>query len=503
MKPLARRMLWTLCLAILVIAAGVAAAVTWWPRAPRGTLPDSVPASWDAFRTSPGHRVHVDKGGVECRDCHDVEHEGFKNPGTAMCRKCHAKETTLGHHGGTAELATDCTTCHVFAPDKQPEACIDCHRDTHGKSQAVTTHATADCMKCHRLHESPSTVTTACAECHEERAPAHAAAADATCSSCHAQPAGPHPAGHDKCSGCHQPHDFKAGGESACMRCHGEKTTLAAAQVPAHAVCTSCHTPHDPASAASSCAGCHAGVHVEHGKAPAASACVTCHAPHRDDPKQIATSCTSCHGKVAAFDTGAHAGGITCERCHQPHEFSRLDRRAICARCHERQVQLVSTNAGHALCDSCHGAAPQHTPTKAPACGSCHQKELATITPGHETCQRCHDPHAGQPTPTCATCHATESAGPHGSIKGGCQDCHRAHGPAGLASPPACTTCHTQSNLPALHAASGHTNCASCHATPHAPPKADRATCTGSCHADKRDHQPGAAACTGCHVFRR
>jgi hypothetical protein len=36
----------------------------------------------------------------------------------------------------------------------------------------------------------------------------------------------------------------------------------------------------------------------------------------------------------------------------------------------------------------------------------------------------------------------------------------------------------------------------------HFPPRADRATCTGSCHADRRNHQPDAKICTGCHVFR-
>jgi hypothetical protein len=75
---------------------------------------------------------------------------------------------------------------------------------------------------------------------------------------------------------------------------------------------------------------------------------------------------------------------------------------------------------------------------------------------------------------------------------------------AGPATPPGCATCHDKAKLPGLHGVAAHGSgaCATCH-TPHGPPRSDRATCTGSCHADKRTHQPDAAVCKGCHLFRR
>ena len=265
-------------------------------------------------------------------------------------------------------------------------------------------------------------------------------------------------------------------------------------------ICTSCHTPHDPTRAAVACVRCHQDIQVEHG---AQGACVTCHEPHGADPTIVAVSCTSCHAKVAVFDTAAHAGGITCEGCHKPHQFAGLDPKALCENCHARETTLVAANKGHADCTSCHGAQVAHTPAPPAACGTCHAAEAKSAPAGHQRCVGCHEPHAGQPVANCATCHANKTAGPHATIPGGCETCHRPHGPSGVAAPPGCKTCHAPSALPALHAAAGHSECASCHVSSHEPPRADRGTCTGSCHLDKRDHQPGAQVCTGCHVFRR
>lgn len=518
MTPVARRVVWSLVAAVVILGAGVAALVTFWPRGPQGVPPQLVPAAWAQYRTSPGHAFHVSQGKAECRDCHDVERDGFKSPGTDVCKKCHVKESARAHLGGPGLAATSCLTCHQFAPGLPAPTCIGCHAKPEGDLSAVVQHATAECTKCHRPHDNPSIVPADCASCHDERATKHgehagskgcldchgahrpATAATVACSSCHAQPAGPHPAGHDSCIGCHQPHDFVAGGEQACIRCHGEKTTLAANVAPAHAICTSCHTPHDPARAATACVRCHQDIQVEHG---AQEACGTCHTPHGDDAAVVAVSCTSCHAKVAVFDTAAHAGGVACEGCHKPHHFAGLSEKALCGNCHARETTLVATNAGHADCRSCHGAEVAHAPAPPVACGTCHPAEEKSAPAGHQRCVGCHEPHAGQPLATCATCHADKTAGPHATIPGGCETCHRPHGPSGVAAPPGCKTCHAPSSLPALHAAAGHAECSNCHVSSHAPPRSDRATCTGNCHLDKRDHQPTAQVCTGCHVFRR
>ncbi|HXX68463.1 MAG TPA: hypothetical protein VEK07_14840 [Polyangiaceae bacterium] len=514
----ARRLRSALALAAVVLAIGIGALVHWWPRAPRPVPPGLVPATWAEFRTSPGHQAHVGRANIQCGSCHDFEREGFRNPGTAVCKNCHARETALAHRGGTGTEATGCLSCHFFAPDRAEPKCVDCHAERHGQAAAIEQHATADCARCHHVHDSPSIAAADCTGCHEERSTEHgqhsgskgcldchrahapAAVALSTCSTCHAQPAGPRPADHDSCVGCHQPHSFVAGGDNACVRCHGDKTTLAATIAPAHAVCTSCHTPHDPAGASTSCGGCHGEIRVGHGNE---GACVTCHSPHGGDPDVLATPCSHCHRSIASSDTTAHAGGITCKTCHIPHEFLPDNPGTICTRCHAQEVALVATNAGHRACTSCHGALAAHEPARAPACGQCHAAEQASAPPGHAKCAGCHDPHGGLPTPPCATCHRTESRGAHESIQGGCETCHRPHGPQGVSSPPACPTCHAPASLPALHEAPGHAECGRCHVTPHAPARDDRTTCTGACHADRRDHQPQAAVCTGCHVFRR
>ncbi|MCL2449866.1 MAG: hypothetical protein FWD17_13045, partial [Polyangiaceae bacterium] len=401
-----RRLLWSLALAFAVAGAAVVALALRGQREPPG-MPRAVPESWNELRTGPGHRKHVEDAHIACRDCHDFEREGFKNPGAAPCAGCHAKEASVHHRGGSGADATDCLTCHAFRPDVPAPTCASCHGRAHGDRAAIGTHATTDCTKCHRPHESPSVVPADCTTCHEERAPDHAAHAGsagcadchrghrpaaeaiALCSSCHAEPAGPRPAGHASCVGCHRPHVFEAGGARACIGCHGAKVTLAS-QVPAHADCTSCHTPHAPRDAAASCVHCHADVRVEHGSG---GACITCHAPHRDDPARVATPCTECHAPIAPTETGAHAGGIACEECHEPHAFGGRGRQVLCPTCHASEIARTQKNLGHARCETCHGSALEHAPGAPPACESCHAAEHASAPAGHQRCQGCHDPH--------------------------------------------------------------------------------------------------------------
>lgn len=527
-----RRRLQAMGAAAGLLVLVVVALVRLRPRESVPVPPGLVPPTWTEVRLSPGHRAHVERAKIACGSCHDFERDGFKNPGTGVCARCHAKEVSFAHRGGPGAEATSCLSCHAFAPDRPEPKCIDCHARGQDGAAAIVQHAAADCARCHRVHDSPSTAVAECTGCHEERAAEHerhagsngcrdchrvhepAAAALQACPTCHAQPAGPRPAGHESCVGCHAPHSFVAGGSNACLRCHGNKPTLAAAFVPAHGMCTSCHAPHAPGEAATSCIGCHDDVRVEHGSR---DACVTCHTPHGENPNVPATACTRCHTRLPApeaaadargmafvptSDTSAHAGGTACVTCHIPHEFLPESPQVACTRCHARETSLVATRAGHQNCSDCHGALVAHAPAKAPACGTCHRAEQASAPIGHATCVGCHDPHAGQPTPACASCHRNEASGAHESIQGGCETCHRPHGPQGPASPPLCTSCHARSSLPALHAASGHAECTKCHVTPHAPARDDRATCTG-CHSDRRDHQPQAAVCRGCHVFRK
>ena len=296
-----------------------------------------------------------------------------------------------------------------------------------GPFAAIAQHATTDCTKCHRVHESPSIVPADCNGCHTERAVRH----------------GEHT------------------GSSGCLDCH---RAHAPRLLPSTRVLRAMRRPRDrtrPATNRASAATSRtissrggAGVHpmprreVDAGGRRRAGARRLHELPHaararrgrrllrrmprdgacrarnpgtlrrlpcaaRRRPAPIAAACTSCHAQIAAVDTAAHAGGIACEACHKPHAFAMPDPRAVCVTCHARETSLVSTNPGHQDCASCHGTALAHAPAKALACESCHAKEQASAPSGHQSCQECHDPHAGLPAPACASCHKSEATGVH------------------------------------------------------------------------------------------
>jgi hypothetical protein len=307
MTTVARRVVWGLAVAVVLIVACVVAFVELRPHGPPAVPPDlaHVPASWAQYRATPGHLTHVGGGKAECRDCHDFERDGFKNPGTAVCKKCHAHEAAGAHHGA-ASGSPECLSCHTFALGSAVQTCIHCHQSLQASQAAIVQHATADCSTCHHLGQTPSVVlanctgchgkidlkhqtmgpsrragSKGCSDCHHGHEPA--SAARTVCASCHNENKQPHPAAHDACTSCHEPHDFAAT-DGACIGCHGHKRTLADRAVPAHGACLSCHNPHAPESTASACAGCHRNMEVSHGKG---GACTTCHALHGDDPHSL------------------------------------------------------------------------------------------------------------------------------------------------------------------------------------------------------------------------
>lgn len=520
MKP--RSIALALFALVVMLAAAIGGLLKKWPREP-GPPPELVPPSWAEYRTSTGHTRHVGKEKIACTACHDYAKSGFANVELAKCAGCHAKEAAQSHHGG--KMNTGCLTCHTFSP-KSPPTCVGCHTGAHETASAplVSVHATAPCKDCHRVHERPAVKDADCTGCHEKvtlRHAEHTAGASCrdchrghepaahaleTCAGCHETPKGPRPAGHDSCSTCHKPHDFANVGSFTCSGCHAhaKEATLASALTALHRACTNCHTPHNPTNTAGSCRACHAGVHVEHGKQ---GACTNCHKPHADDLDVSVAACTSCHRDVAKSDKGAHDGKAPCTACHEAHRFSPPDPKSICTTCHTRQATLVGLNRSHSECTNCHGT-NAHEPQAAPPCATCHERERATAPPGHQACTGCHDAHGATvpPLKSCASCHKKESATPHGGLPGGCETCHRPHGdshkPELALAPPPCVSCHAPKKLPGLHAVDQHAACANCH-EPHGPPRDDRATCTGSCHADKRDHEKGAPVCSGCHPFAR
>ncbi len=536
---------------VAVLVLGVVASVTIvalrHDPSPFEAPPSNVPPSWSEYRTSQGHAAHLGKKDVSCKDCHDIASGVFKNPGPAVCARCHEKENWRQHAG--AEKTT-CLTCHAFAPNQNAPSCIGCHKEAQGRLAAVKHHATTNCTDCHRMHETPAVTakdcTTAgchaqanvhgasghgramstsgvltdagrgpaqgCAECHGPHEGAKAAVA--ACATCHATVTTARapppslaamPAAHAPCTTCHKPHTFviAAGSELAkegvCVGCHGEKPTLlAATRAPTHRACTTCHAASGGAPAT-------------HGP----TTCVSCHVPHTKAPdgaNQAAKACTECHAKVATNDRGAHAGHAACQSCHAKHDTVPVAKGTVlCARCHDAIATASARGPGHHDCATCHGANAAHAPAAKPACASCHAVEAASAArppKGHERCETCHETHGAglKAAAKCETCHQKEGASPHGArVAGACATCHRPHESGGraigAASPPACASCHEPKSLPALHAVKDHQTCATCHRS-HEPPKSDHATCTATCHADRKTHQPTATVCTGCHVFR-
>src|SRR5581483_8766911 len=62
----------------LVIAGGAVFMVRVILRSHHATVPpELVPPEWEQFKTSAGHRKHVDEQGLACKECHDYEKVGF------------------------------------------------------------------------------------------------------------------------------------------------------------------------------------------------------------------------------------------------------------------------------------------------------------------------------------------------------------------------------------------------------------------------------------------
>ena len=543
----------------LVIAVAVAAVLALVERRPAPVSPkDAVPLAWQSARLSPMHEAHVERGKLACTACHTsgfaqdpTDSSGPKALGpelSAGCPSCHETEASRAHHGSD-EKPTSCLTCHAFGAGKTAAACTSCHASVlHGGIGADVAGAdggsSAICASCHVPHgPKEKKASDGCASCHVDGPPVRAEAAP------HVEPRGRHVAGHAACTTCHEAHRATKEAVARCESCHGDhraatngaahaacttchtphapgeakvscastgchagKSALAAPRVAAHADCRSCHDPHEPeASPALACVRCHEDVKPKHpafaSKTAGASPCVGCHAPHAG-ASAGARACSGCH-TAAHSDQGFHRGGVVCTSCHKPHEFGshllrndRAEEGALCGSCHEAKAHAVAARPGHAVCGGCHGAA--HAPTPKPACATCHAQETKTAPAGHATCTQCHEAHSGDlgKHAECTSCHAAKKEQQHGAIPGGCASCHAPHGPKGPQTPPACSTCHSTPKLPGLHSISAHgANCASCH-TSHGPPRSDRATCTSTCHADRRDHQPAAKVCKGCHIFR-
>jgi hypothetical protein len=523
-----------------------------------------VRAAWQKARGVIGHRVHVVEHTLACSECHDLGGEEVDTPTASACTaRCHERESKIDH-ARSPEGVTDCLSCHAFTVEEAgtvaPDAwsCMRCHAEPQRETPAVEIHARSTCDSCHRPHEDPAVLPSACRDCHDDVDTTHAATgkepaqvcttchqhqhgrareAALGCQPCHAESEPVIPAsalfeGHGECTGCHRPHAYGATEAVACRSCHETVPVLGGGRIAAHATCTSCHAPHAVhGGVAEACAGCHRAQETDHPRAAAGTVCATCHDVHPTGDEGALRACSHCHHE-AAGDRDFH-GRTACTGCHSSHRFA-LDAgdRGLCSRCHGGEVTAASSLAGHARCESCHQGLPHRPTTTTPcagchgsvlvaaiephrscaschephagrvlkSCGSCHAQQARQAPAGHADCGSCHEGHSGAVVKTCASCHGGKTREPHGSLAEGCASCHSAHGPSGATHAPACTSCHAVARLPALHQEPKHQECARCHAAHRTAVGPERPTCL-SCHADRRDHFPDAPRCSSCHLF--
>lgn len=537
-----------------------------------------IPVEWAQARRVKSHQSHVGKRKIECSKCHALERGELGGVRQERCTECHAGEAEIVHAAGKAKEAhgaqagASCLDCHAFSlePGEDPKAaptaweCQRCHGEAPADdAPAVVVHRSQACRSCHEPHAKPPVEQTSCPACHGGVNTTHATegkspervcttchvsqhalgkAANLQCAKCHAEQKPLVPAsatfsgGHDTCTGCHRPHDFRRENVVSCRSCHEDRPVLGGGRIAQHAACNSCHRPHDvKADPSGACIGCHGAGKTDHPKAKGrASPCTSCHDPHPGNAVAAKPrACSSCHSE-APGDKGFHAKGVACTGCHAPHRFA-LDKAstATCARCHTQQVSLTLQSEGHRKCGECHAGLP-HKPGPVKPCGGCHEKPAAQVNRGHADCQRCHEPHStkmqkrcdgchaqehqlapaghkqctlchdahtGDEKPGgCARCHAAQQKAPHAKVDGSCAKCHRPHGPGGVAKPPACASCHQQGSLAGLHLDARHRDCLKCH-TGHGERRPERAAC-GACHTNLQKHHPEAERCSGCHLFK-
>ncbi|NOY93005.1 MAG: hypothetical protein GXP55_17615 [Deltaproteobacteria bacterium] len=481
-------------------------------------------------------------GHQNCRGCHDI-HGPMAQP-AVECIQCHRMPN--GRSGTQWEISptpvpeverarlrasisheAQCQRCHkphTWVADAT--RCAECHEEKVNSIAQMPPESHGNCLGCHDPHRAPPT-TKICANCHQDKTRAVRAArparhrdctschdphqrkpaANRVCGSCHAAPHGQlqnQPAQHRNCVSCHNPHGNPLrGAQSACARCHREKSQAlarAGRAVPRQHRCANCHVPHQFAPATNAlrrCSSCHA-------QPSAASAnhrdtCTNCHTPHQA-PMGRAANCAGCHQAVRP----AVRGHQQCNRCHRPHRKAEAAL-GQCRSCHASEVRaLASWPSGsphRGQCARCH---TPHNEGRIAACSSCHQDHQNRRHMGvHRQCTGCHKPHRPRPANSdwqsrCGDCHRAQAAGVARSsgTHTRCKNCHQVPGPP----LPTCAGCHENQRSRLLHSVPQHGTCSTCHEDhSNAPPT--RRNCT-HCHRDRQNHFPDAQTCQSCHPFR-
>jgi hypothetical protein len=349
----------------------------------------------------------------------------------------------LGGVKSHAELAGDCTACHVdpWSSAIMATRCLACHTDVRAQLNDPNS-----------LHSALPDVKV-CRTCHAEH---NGATASLTHVSLQNFP-------HDRLKFTLAAHQTLSNGQPfTCADCHGENVAEFD-----RAKCETCHREYQAdfvikhvADFGRDCLACHDGAdrfsEFDHNRLPfklsgehRQIACGQCHAQVRAvaDFKSVSAQCVDCHRK-----DDAHNGvfGVDCAKCHTSDGWE--------------GAQFDHTLAAFKLVG-------RHQTVE---CAQCHVNNIFKGTP--QTCVACHqkdDEHQGAFGTDCAQCHtpsawkdatfdhnlaAFKLTGAHVSVP--CEKCH-ANG-VFKGTPQTCVGCHAE---PQEHRGAFGTDCAQCHTT--------------------------------------
>lgn len=107
---------------------------------------------WKLIAETAGHKIHSEKLGIECLDCHQKGIHEIVRP-VDVCKNCHADK--IG--GGRKMAFVHCLQCHNFlAKDRglMPTAsvCKNCHDKIQTEKPHPPLPAGAECIACHKPH---------------------------------------------------------------------------------------------------------------------------------------------------------------------------------------------------------------------------------------------------------------------------------------------------------------------------------------------------------------
>lgn len=110
-------------------------------------------SQWKLIRDTAGHKVHFEKAGIECLDCHMQGIHEFVRP-VDICATCHADKAETG--GKMAFV--HCLQCHNFLASGEAlkpttQACKNCHDRIQTEKLHPAIPKEAECIACHKPHE--------------------------------------------------------------------------------------------------------------------------------------------------------------------------------------------------------------------------------------------------------------------------------------------------------------------------------------------------------------